>query len=24
LLDALSSQWWEDTRFRYLGRNASN
>jgi hypothetical protein len=24
LLDALSSPWWEDTRFHYLGRNASN
>ena len=24
LLDALSSPWWEETRYRYLGRNASN
>ena len=24
LLDALRSQWWEETRFRYLGRNATN
>ena len=24
LLDALRGQWWEETRFRYLGRNATN
>lgn len=24
LLDALRSQWWEEIRFRNLGRNATN